>query len=157
MAVTASGLFLATWIDILDATQLAVNLASASNIKLALFNNSITPNFAGNGNTAYAVAPYNANEVTGTNWAAGGVTLTPTVSDHNGTTANSGNLMFDAADVSVASATFSGARCALIYDNSLSPKAAICLVNFGSDYSPNNGTFQIAWSSGGIFSLDLTP
>ena len=157
MAVTASGLYLATWVDILDATQLAVNLASATNIKLALFSNTITPNFAANGDTAYAVAPYNANEVTGTNWAAGGVTLTPTVSDHNGTVANAGTLMFDAADVSVASATFSGARCALVYDNSLAPKAAICLVNFGSDYSPNNGTFQIQWASAGVFSLDLTP
>lgn len=157
MAVTASGLYLATWIDILDATQLAVDLSLTTN-KIALFNNTITPNFAGNGDTAYGVAPYATNEVTGTNWAAGGVTLgAPTIQDNDGTTANVGVLRYDANDVSVASATFTGARCGLIYADALAGNNAILLVNFGADYSPNNGTFSIQWASSGIFSLDLTP
>ena len=72
MAVTNSGLFLVTWIDIVDATQLAIDLSLATH-KVALFNNTITPNFSTD--TAYGAAPYNANEVSGTGWAAGGVLL----------------------------------------------------------------------------------
>ena len=60
MAVTASGLFLTTWADVLDTSQLALDLDLETH-KGALFSNSITPNF--NTDTAYAAAPYNANEV----------------------------------------------------------------------------------------------
>lgn len=151
MAIGNSGLFVLTWIDVLDATQLAINFDSETNIKCALFSNTLTPNYSTD--TAYAVAPYNANEVTGTNWSAGGVVLTTTTVSES----PAGTLMFDAADVSVGSATFTGARGALIYDNSLAPKAAICLVSFGADYSPVAGTFTIQWASGGIFNIDLTP
>ena len=70
MAVTASGLYVANLVDALDASQLAFDL-SLDTHKLALFNNSITPNFTTD--TAYGVAPYDANEVSGTGWAAAGV------------------------------------------------------------------------------------
>lgn len=151
MAVTVSGLFLPTWIDILDASQIAVNLDSETNIKVAMFTNSVTPNFSTD--TAYAAAPYNANEVTGTGYTAGGNVLTSTTVSES----PSGTLMFDAADSSWTTSTISNARCALVYDNSLTPKAAIVLVNFGADYSTTAGTFTIQWASGGIFNIDLTP
>lgn len=149
MAVTASGLYVATFVDALDTTQLALDLDLETH-RLALFNNTITPNFTTD--TAYAVAPYNANEVTGTNWATGGVLLT-------GTTllGSSGAMVFDATDVSVASTTLASARCALIYADALAGNNAICLVNFGADYSTTNGTFAITWDAAGIFSVDLTP
>lgn len=150
MAVTASGLFLPTWIDILDVTQLAVDL-DAETHRIALFDNTITPNFSTD--TAYGVIPYNAGEVTGTNWPAGGVLLTTTTVSES----PAGTLMFDAADVSVASATFTGARAGLIYADALVGNNALLLVNFGSDYSPNNGTFTIQWAAAGVFALDLTP
>ena len=73
MAVTVSGLYVATFADVLDTTQLAVDLDLETH-KGALFNNSITPNFVTD--TAFGVAPYNANEVFGTGWATGGVVLT---------------------------------------------------------------------------------
>lgn len=150
MAVTVSGLYVPTWLDILDLTQLAVDF-DAETHKIALFSNTITPNYSTD--TAYAVAPYNANEITGTNWAAGGVLVTTTTM----TESPAGTLMFDAADVTVANATFTGARFGLIYANSLAPKAALCGVNFGADYSPNAGTFTIQWAAAGIFALDITP
>lgn len=149
MAVTASGLFVATFVDVLDTTQLAIDLDLETH-KGALFTNSITPNFTTD--TAYGAAPYNANEVTGTNWAAGGVALTGTTF-----TGASGTVTFDASDVSVASTTISSARCYLLYADALAGNNAICLVDFGADYSTNNGTFAIAWSASGIFYLDLTP
>jgi hypothetical protein len=150
MAVTVSGLYVPTWLDILDTTQLAVDLDLETH-RIALFSNTITPNFSTD--TAYGVAPYNANEVTGTNWAAGGVLVTTTTI----TESPAGTLMFDAADVSVASATFTGARFGLIYADALVGNNAIVGVNFGADYSPNNGTFQIQWAATGIFALDITP
>lgn len=149
MAVTASGLFVATFVDALDTTQLALDLDLDTH-KVALFSNSITPNFTSD--TAYGVAPYNANEVTGTNWASGGVALT-------GTTflGASGTATFDATDVSVAATTITGARCALIYADALAGNNAICLVDFTQDYQTSNGTFAITWHATGIWNLDLTP
>jgi hypothetical protein len=149
VAVTVSGLFVATFVDALDTTQLALDLDLDTH-KVALFNNTITPNFTTD--TAYAVAPYNANEVSGTGWAAGGPVLT-------GTTflASSGSAIFDATDVSQSGTTLTNARCCLIYADVLAGNNAICLVNFGADYSTVSGTFGITWAAGGIFAIDLTP
>jgi hypothetical protein len=149
VAVTASGLFCVTFQDILDTTQLAVDLDLETH-KGALFSNSITPNF--DTDSAYAVAPYNANEVTGTNWASGGVALTGTT-----LSVSSGTLILDATDVSVASTTISNARCYLLYADALTGNNAIVLVNFGADYSTSNGTFAITWAATGYANLDLTP
>lgn len=150
MAITVSGLYVPTFLDVFDTTQLALDLDLETH-KIALFNNTITPNFSTD--TAYGVAPYNANEVTGTNWASGGVALTGTTF----TESPAGTVMFDAADVSVANATFTGARGGLIYADALAGNNAIILVNFGADYSPTAGTFSIVWAATGIFNIDLTP
>ncbi len=150
MAVTASGLYYLTFRDILGTAQTAVDLDSETTNKLALYSNSITPNF--DTDTTQAAAPYNANEVTGTNWAAGGVVLTTT-----GFSVTTGTLAWTAANVSVASTTLTNARAALIYGLASTTKSAVCLVNFTSDYSTNNGTFAITWNASGIFTIDLTP
>jgi hypothetical protein len=160
MAVTSSGLFVATWIDIVDATQLAIDLSLTTH-RVALFNNTLTPNFSTD--TAYGVAPYNANEVSGTGWAAGGVllstaaaggtSLAPTVTE-----APAGTLMYDwTNDLSVPSTTLTGARCALLYADALAGNNGIVLINFGADYSTNNGTFGLSPAAAGVFTLDLTP
>lgn len=149
MAITASGLFLPTWIDILDTSQLAINLDLETH-KVALFTNDITPDFSSD--TAYGSSPYNANEVSGSGYTAGGATLTGTaVSDVSGT------LKWDADDVSWSSSTISDARGALIYADALTGDNAIVLVNLGADYSTSNGTLLIAWHTNGIFTIDLTP
>lgn len=150
MAVTASGLYVATFIDILDTTQLAVDLDLETH-KVALFSNSITPNFSSD--TAYGVSPYDANEVSGTGWSAGGVALTGTAVSESPT----GTLMWDATDVSETGTTLTNARCALIYADALAGNNAIVLVNFGADYSTVSGTFAITWAATGVFTIDLTP
>src|SRR3954464_9458042 len=120
MAVTASGIYVATMVDVLDATQLAIDLSLATH-KLALFSNSITPNFTTD--TAYGSAPYNANEVSGTNWASGGKALSAAASGGTSTsptlTATSGTMVYDMGDVSVATVTVTNARCALLYADAL--------------------------------------
>ena len=93
------------------------------------------------------------NEVTGTNWSATGVALaSPSVS-----LVSTSGIKFDATDVSVASTTIStGVLGALIYDDTLSPKAGIVAVYFGGTaYTTNNGTFGITWDASGIFTVQL--
>lgn len=150
MAVTASGLYVLTWMDILDTTQLAVDLDLETH-KLAMFTNTITPNFSTD--TAYGVAPYNANEVSGTGYTAGGHEVTTTTV----TESPAGTLMFDATDWSRAASTITNARCALIYADALAGNNAIVLINFGADYSTVSGTFTIQWAATGVANFDLTP
>lgn len=150
MAITASGLYLPTWIDILDTTQLAIDLDLETH-KGAMFTNTVTPNFSTD--TAYGVAPYNANEVSGTGYTAGGNALTSTTV----TDSPAGTLMWDAADLAWASSTITNARGVLLYADALAGNNAIILVNFGADYSTVAGTFTIQWAATGIFALDLTP
>jgi hypothetical protein len=161
MAVTASGLFTATWQDILDATQLAIDLSLTTH-KLALFSNSITPDFdASAANAAYGAGQYASNEVSGTGWAAGGIALSALAAGGTSAapslTVSSGSLVYDMTDASVATTTLTSARCALLYADALAGNNAIVLINFGADYSTSAGTFGITWAAGGVFSLDLTP
>ena len=104
------------------------NLASDT-IKIALYSSSAT---LGATTTAYTTS----NEITGTGYTAGGVTLANQTVATSGTTA-----YFDADDPTWTSASFT-ARGALIYNNSKS-NAAIAVLDFGSDFSSSNGTFQI--------------
>ena len=83
-------------------------------IKLALFTSSAS---LGAGTTAYSTS----NEVSGTGYTAGGVTLTSTTVSTSGTTA-----FFDADDPEFTSASFT-ARGALIYNSTNSDKAIAVL------------------------------
>jgi len=104
-------------------------------IKLALFTSSAS---LGAGTTAYSTS----NEVSGTGYTAGGVTLTSTTVSTSGTTA-----FFDAADPEFTSASFT-ARGALIYNSSNSDKA-IAVLDFGGDFTVSSGTFKIVFPAAG--------
>lgn len=155
MAWTVSGLYVANWIDILDTTQLAINL-NLDTYKIALQSNAATPNFSTD------VTWTNANEVAGTGWATGGPTLS--VAAAGGTSTNptvtespTGTLMYDMADVLVDPTTLTNARAARIYAAPLGGLNLIVGINFGGDYSTTNGPFKIVWAATGVFALDLTP
>ena len=147
MAVSASGLFVPTFLDVLDATKLAVNLVGDT-VKVAMITNSSTPNF----DTHDHWSDLSSNEVSGTNYTSGGVALAS-----KALTGSSGTIKFDADDASWSSSTISSARAAVVYDDTLTNDPLVCLVNFGADYSSANGTFTITWNASGIFTLDLTP
>jgi hypothetical protein len=151
MAVSGSGLFCATILDVFDATGTVINLITPSTAhKWAMFTNTITPNFTTD--TAYAVAPYNANEVSGAGYTAGGtVVASPTF------TASAGIVTYDQADTSWAASTITNARAGLLYADALAGNFAICLVDFAADYSTVNGTFLITWNALGVFTIDLVP
>jgi hypothetical protein len=155
MAITASGGFGLTFRDILQ-NDTAVDVV-ADVVKVALFTNTVTnPNF--DTNTAWNAAPFNANEVTGTGYTAGGNAIANdaiTVASPS-----AGMLKYDGDDVAWTTATFSGARGALIYDDTITTPVAdpaLILVNFGADFAVTGGTFTIQWHANGIFTLDYTP
>ena len=101
----------------------------ANTLKVALYDNTATLSSA---TTAYATA----NEVTGTNYTAGGEAMTGMAVTLDGSTA-----IFDADNVSWANATIT-AQAAVIYNNSLS-NAAIAVLDFGGNKTSTNGTFEI--------------
>jgi hypothetical protein len=150
MTVTQSGLFTGVFAAALGSTQLALDLSSASN-RVALFANSVTPDF----NAAPAVAAYGAGafasgEVSGVGYSAGGALLSG-----QSTAYGAGLLTYDASDADWTASTITDARCALMYADGLAGNNAYCLINFGADYSTYNGLFRIQWNTAGIFYLDL--
>lgn len=100
-------------------------------IKMALYISAATLDAS---TTVYTTS----NEVSssGTNYTAGGNTLTGATVSLSGTTA-----FVDFADTSWSSATFT-ARGALIYNSSKSNKA-IAVLDFGSDKTATNGPFTV--------------
>lgn len=163
MAITVSGLYVDTFKDWLtNVTQTGtggLNLTLAT-WKIALYNNSLTPNFS------TVDANYSAtNEVSGTGWAAGGVLLSAAAAGGTSTVptlaeGTTGSIRYDMGDVSVATTTLTNAQGCLIYADPITAPVAdpsIVLVNFGSAYSTVAGTFGIQWSATGVFELDLTP
>jgi hypothetical protein len=146
MAWTASGLYVLNWIDLLDATQLAIDTSLTSH-KIALYNNTETPNFSTE--VSYAAT----NEVTGTGYTAGGQVITsPTTTE-----SPAGTLMYDMGDQVWAAPTSVTARGAKLYADVLVGNNLIVGINFGSDFTSTDGTFTIQWAAGGVFTIDLTP
>ena len=112
--------------------------------KLALYTSSATID----ANTAAYAA---TNEVTGTNYTAGGGTLTRLGVVTSNNTASTGVGFTDFSDLTFANATIT-ARGALIYNNTPSANsnanttltnAAVCALDFGSDKTSTDGDFTI--------------
>jgi len=142
----SSGLYLLTWIDALDATQLAIDLSLTSH-KWAMYTNTLTPNFSAD--SAYSAT----NEVSGTGYTAGGqVIVAPTVTE-----SPAGSLMYDMSDQVWASPTSVTARGAILYADALAGNNLIVAVTFGSDFTSTAGTFTIQWAATGVVVWDLTP
>jgi VCBS repeat-containing protein len=105
------------------------NTTSGSTFKIALYTSSAD---LGAATTVYS----SSNEVTGTGYTAGGITLTNIDPVTSGTTA-----FADFADATWTSATITAAG-ALIYNSSQSNKA-VAVLSFGGDKTSTNGDFVI--------------
>jgi hypothetical protein len=112
--------------------------------KLALYTSSATIDA---NTTAYT----SSNEVTGTNYTAGGGTLTRLGVVTSNNTASTGVGFTDFSDLTFANATIT-ARGALIYNttpsansnaNTTLTNAAVCALDFGSDKTSTDGDFTI--------------
>lgn len=155
MAVTVSGLYVTNWINLLGATQLAIDLSLTSH-KIALISNSATPNYSSD------VSWSNTNEVAGTGWVTGGIALSAAAAGATSaapttTESPTGTIMYDMNDIAVASTTLTNARACRIYADALAGDNLIVCVNFGADFSTSNGTFGIQWAATGVFAIDVTP
>lgn len=156
MAWANSKVFRAFLADAVDNTA-ALDLG-ADTIKVALYNNSITPDQdVTSANSAYNAGQWaTANEVAdGAEWAAAGVALA-------GKTVNSGTagvVFFDANDTaSGSSATLASVFGCLVYDDTLTTPVAdqgICFNYFGGTNSVTDGTFTVIWSANGIWRATL--
>ena len=100
--------------------------------KIALYTNSASFTAA---TTAYTTS----NEVTGTNYTAGGNTLTRVNPSSSGTTA-----FTDFADTTWSSSTIT-ARGAMIYNDTASGNPAVVILDFGSDKTSTNGDFTVVF------------
>lgn len=157
MAWTVSKIFRQYVADVIaNVTNLDLD---TDTIKVALFNNSITPDE----NATAALSAYNAatsqwltaNEVwQAGQWAQGGVALTsPSIN-----TGTSDVVFFTAANTASGSAaTLANAYGAQIYDPSATPVASqgACFNYFGGPNSVTNGTFTAVWNASGILRFTL--
>ena len=105
--------------------------SSGNTFKLAMFTSSAS---LGAATTAYASS--GINETTGTNYTAGGGTLSPVTPSLVGTTG-----ITDFADLTFSNATVT-ANGAMIYNDTSSDRA-VCILAFGADKTSTQGDFTI--------------
>jgi hypothetical protein len=117
--------------ELLEAVHNFKN-SGGDTFKIALYTNSASFNAA---TTAYTTS----NEVTGTNYTAGGNTLTRVDPTSSGTTA-----FTDFADTTWASSSIT-ARGAMIYNDTAAGNPAVVILDFGSDKTSTNGDFTVVF------------
>jgi hypothetical protein len=154
MAWTESGLFFATWRDML--TNVIAGDLTLTSQKISLVSNSETPDFVSVTDPSTWTS---ANEVTGTGWVTGGVALSAAAAGGTSTAPTvtqspSKTLMWDMGNVSVPSTTLSNVVGMYIYFDSLAPKAKSIGIWFGgSGYTTTAGTFGVTWATTGVASI----
>ena len=119
-------------------------------IKVALLSNAYTPDQDAHNYFDDVVS----NEVTGTGYTQGGITLANKTNTYNSAT---NVIVLDADDVTWSSSTIT-ARYAVVYDASPATNATrplIGYVDFGSDQSSSNGNFTITWDATGIVRITV--
>ena len=138
----ASGIYNIWKSEIMKKTVDMVN----DTIKAILLNNSHSFNAD---NTAYS--DISANELA----TAGGYTQDSKTLASNAVTADNTDDegVFDAADVSWTSASFSAYHCAL-YDDTHASNILVCSIDFGGIQTVTSGTFTIQWAAEGIININ---
>lgn len=153
MAFAASAVFRQSLADTLAGTAVFDLDAPSDTYKVALYNNTGTPDKdATSANTAYNAGQWvTANEVSqSVTWPAGGVALTSMTI----TTPASGVVMFDAADTaSGANATLANVFGTLIYNDTKTTPVADqgwCFNYLGGSQSVSGGVLTVVWNTNGI-------
>lgn len=124
----------------------AINLDTDS-IKVALYTDSIAGTDK-NAVEAQSSAPFTSNQVTSSNYTAGGSALT----NPSTTTPSAGKWIFqDSASTLAWSGVTFTTRGAIVYDSTASSRV-LAAINFGSNQDVVAGTFTITWDpTNGIF------
>lgn len=131
------------------------DLVATDTVKVALFNNSVTPDKdAAVASTGFNTGTWTTgNEVVdATNWVSGGRDLAGKVYSD---VANA--MMFDADNLAGGgTVTLTNAFGCLVYDDSVTAGSTVadqgvCFNYFGGAQSVTGGTFTIVWHANGIF------
>ena len=142
MAVTAK------WygLGLKAVTAQSINWGSDT-IKCALVTSTYTPNQ----DTDQFWSTPQTNEVSGTGYTAGGVTLTTSAISYDTST---NEVRLDASDISWTAASFT-ARYAVVYKSTgtASTSPVLGYVDFGADETVSSGTFSITWDATGVLKI----
>lgn len=144
----ASGLYLPTFEDILDTTQLAVDY-DAETHKWGLYNSTRAGAANFNSDTVYS----STNEITGTGYTAGGKVVTGTAFSRPG----AGVMKYSSNAVQWDNSTLSGVRWIDMYADALSGDPLLMGIDLVSGYNTNEGTLLVTPHSNGLYTIDLTP
>ncbi len=122
---------------------------TADTIKVAIATSSYVPD-----QDAHDFFDDITNEITGTGYSAGGVTLASTTVTYDSA---SNETRLDAADASWSSSTFTG-RYAIIYKSTgvAGTSPLMGYVDFGADQSVSAGTFSLVWDSTGVLKTTVS-
>jgi len=145
MAIS-NGVFGITLRDILDASQLAINVDSDS-FKMSLHNDTMTANF-----DTWDFYADLTNQVSGA-----GYTATGAVMSGETVTASGGLMTFDASDTSWTSATISSIRGRVVYDDTVASDPLLLCTTFGADYAVTSGTLTVQENASGLWYIDYIP
>lgn len=147
MSITGSGLYGLTLEKMFIDT--AAQSLEAETHKEALVQDAHTPDFS-----AHNFRDDLTDEVTGTNYTAGGVTVTGTE-----VTISSGVLTFDMADTVYTTVTISNAMAGVFYFNvgSAATDMLILLQDFVTAASATAANFTIQHNASGVFTIDFVP
>ncbi len=155
MAWSNSKIFSALITDALNST--ATTNIDADTIKVALFDNTITPSqTVASASTAYGAGVWASGGVSdASGWPAAGRALASISS-----TFASNVFAYDAADTVSANSTttLTNAYGCLVYNDTLTTPVAdqgLCFNYFGGANSVTSGTFTVVWNASGIFALTL--
>lgn len=124
----------------------SVDLATDS-FKVMIASNSYTP-----APPTHAFRSDITNEVSGTNYSAGGAALANVAL----TGPTTGTVTFDADDTAWSNVTFTNGRYGIIYKARGGASSADELVgcaDFGANQSPTAQNFSIVWDAAGIFTI----
>ncbi|MET7333266.1 hypothetical protein [Nonomuraea sp. NPDC005650] len=144
----ASGVYLPTMEDILDAT--ALNLVwDAEDHQAALYNATKAGAVNFNSDTAYSAT----NEISGTGYTAKGVVVTGTAFTRPG----AGVMKFSSNAFQWTSSTLSGVRFIDFFAEAVSGDPLMFGVDLVSAYNTSDGTLLVTPHSNGLVTFDLTP
>lgn len=115
--------------------------------KLALFNSSLTINQ--DTHQYFDAAPYTSNQVTGTGYTAGGMTVSPGSMSYDTAT---NRLYYDFSDaiwnpITLTAGANAARYCVLYCSTPASNKPLVLYGDLGADQTPSAGIMTIAWSN----------
>jgi hypothetical protein len=156
MAWSASAMFREWPSQAMQVSGTGYTGIDSDTLKVALYNNSITPDKdAAVASTGYNTGTWaNTNEVTDTDWPAGGNALASKAF----TTPSTGVLMFDAADTTHSNTvTLANVYGCLVYDDTISAGTVadqgVTYHYFGGGQSVTAGTFTVVWNANGLWRI----